>query len=311
MKIWAWIIGGIGVTAGAWWILKGRTPATATTPEAAYPEGVVPGVTPGYPVAPSADQLPPDPAKQAAPAMGETNAQATQPSAYQAPASSVGYGEPTTSTAPSSGTSNAVGAGTSSGPPASKVTTPLVKLIAPPPPQVFAPIVKAAPIPVAPIPVAPITATPIQVAPITVAPSVVALPGDITRTVQTAPISAKPLVLAFEPLAKPEPVKVAITTYKSPVTSVTNTVVAPIVKPAPIVMAPKAPSVAPIVIKPVSKPLAVVRPTNVRGIYAVGADFTEAEYHAMAAKAELESKRREWAANQMAERANVMNRIGR
>lgn len=302
MKIWAWIIGGIGVTAGAWWILKGRTPATATTSEAAYTEGVVPGVTPGYPVAPSADQLPPDPAKRAAPAMGETNAQATQPSAYQASASSVGYGEPTTSTSPSSGTSNAVGAGTSSGPSASKVTIPLVKPIAPPSsPRVIAPIVKVAPISVAPISVAPITA----------APSVVALPGDITRTVQTAPISAKPLVLAFEPLAKPEPVKVAVTTYKSPVTSVTNTVIAPIVKPTPIVMAPKAPSVAPIVIKPVSKPLMVMRPTNVRGIYAVGADFTEAEYHAMAAKAELESKRREWAANQMAERANVVNRVGR
>jgi hypothetical protein len=54
--------------------------------------------------------------------------------------------------------------------------------------------------------------------------------------------------------------------------------------------------------------LAVARLTNIRGVYAVGADFTEAEYHAMAVKAELESKRREWAANQMSEQTNAMAR---
>jgi hypothetical protein len=57
-----------------------------------------------------------------------------------------------------------------------------------------------------------------------------------------------------------------------------------------------------------ARPQAVVRPTNIRGVYAVGADFTEAEYHAMAVKAELESKRREWAANQMSEQTNAMAR---
>jgi hypothetical protein len=38
-----------------------------------------------------------------------------------------------------------------------------------------------------------------------------------------------------------------------------------------------------------------------RGVYAIGADLTEAEYLAAAAKARLETSRREWAANQLAE----------
>jgi hypothetical protein len=38
-----------------------------------------------------------------------------------------------------------------------------------------------------------------------------------------------------------------------------------------------------------------------RGVYAIGADLTEAEFLAMASKARLETVRREWAANQLAE----------
>jgi hypothetical protein len=100
-----------------------------------------------------------------------------------------------------------------------------------------------------------------------------------------------------------------VTTYRSPVTSATRTVVVPMVKaPSPTVVAPRPKSPTPTVVTPLTRPLAVVRPTNLRGVYAVGADFTEAEYHAMAVKAELESKRREWAANQMSEQTNAMVR---
>jgi hypothetical protein len=79
--------------------------------------------------------------------------------------------------------------------------------------------------------------------------------------------------------------------------------------PMPVVVTPmpKGPT-PPVVTKPLTKPLAVVRPTNLRGVYAVGADFTEAEYRAMGARAELETRRREWAANQMAENTLVNSR---
>ena len=109
------------------------------------------------------------------------------------------------------------------------------------------------------------------------------------------------------PVVAPQPTKVMVTTYRSPVTSATRTVVVPMSKaPMPVVVAPQPKSsTPPVVTKPLSRPLAVVRPTNIRGVYAVGADFTEAEYRAMGARAELETRRREWAANQMAENAVI------
>lgn len=55
MKIWPWILGTVGVGAGAWWLLKRNAMAEGWV---SYPEGVVPGVTPGYPLPPSTDELP-------------------------------------------------------------------------------------------------------------------------------------------------------------------------------------------------------------------------------------------------------------
>ena len=342
MKTWAWILGGVGVAAGAWWYFKGRSPETSATPESIYPEGVVPGVTPGYPIAPSVDELPPDPARQTAPAMGESYAPSTQQSAPQASTASTGYSEPATYTPSSSGAPYAVGAGTGTDTSSAKAPLFLVEPVAPkvvlpqlrpmvksPSPMVspkdllpqVKPLVRS-PMLVAPpkellpepkpivkylVPVAPpIVATPklVKVAPMVPPPAIA--PKPVKTTLVTPPIATMPQ------LVKAAPAKVLVTTYRSPVTSVTRTAIAPVLA-APQVVAPpkpKSPMLAPVV-RPLTRPLAVIRPTNVRGVYAVGADFTEAEYHAMAVKAELESKRREWAANQMSEQTNAMNRINR
>lgn len=316
MKTWAWILGGAGVAAGAWWYLKGRNPMTSATPESFYPEDVVPGVTPGYPIAPSADQLPLDTAQQMAPAMGESYAPTTQPSSSQASAVSAGYGEPATNTPSSSGASYAVGAGTGTSAPSPKKTFVLVKPItatkAVVVPQVR-PIVSA-PRPMV-TPIAPVVAQPpkaiLPQAPMTSLPSpMVSLPRPVAPT-PSPMVTPKPIVSSPRPVVAPQPTKVTVTTYRSPVTSSTRTVVAPIAVAPRVVAAPKPKSPAPPVVTPLTRPLAVVRPTNVRGVYAVGADFTEAEYHAMAVKAELESKRREWAANQMSEQTNAINRVNR
>ncbi len=124
-----------------------------------------------------------------------------------------------------------------------------------------------------------------------------------------APVAVAPVKVVTPavtiPVVKRESVPVMVTTYRSPVTSATRTVVVPMAKtPMPVVATPMVKSPTPtIVTTPLSRPVAVVRPTNLRGVYAVGADFTEAEYRAMGARAELETQRREWAANQMAENA--------
>lgn len=299
MKTWAWILGGAGVAAGAWWYLKGRNPVTSTTPESFYPEDVVPGVTPGYPIAPSADQLPPDTAQQKAPAMGEAYASTAQSSSSQASAVSAGYGEPTTNTPSSSGAPYAVGAGTGTSTPSKKTTFVLVKPISPTKAVV---VPQARPIVSAPRPmVAPI-------APVVVQPPKVVLPQAPMTSLPSPMVTPKPIVSSPRPVVAPQPTKVTVTTYRSPVTSSTRTVVAPVAVAPRVVAAPKPKSPVPPVVTPLTRPLAVVRPTNVRGVYAVGADFTEAEYHAMAVKAELESKRREWAANQMSEQTNAMAR---
>lgn len=111
----------------------------------------------------------------------------------------------------------------------------------------------------------------------------------------------------FVPLV-PRPAKVSVTTYRSPVTSSTRTVIAPAIPRAkvPVFRTVAAPTSKPST--PLTRPLAVVRPTSIAGVYAVGADFTEAEYRAMGARAEIESKRREWAASQMSEHIAALQR---
>ncbi len=301
MKTWAWILGGAGVAAGAWWYFKGRNPMTSATPESFYPEGVVPGVTPGYPIAPSADQLPPDTAQKTAPAMGESYAPATQSSSSQASAVSAYHGGSATNTPSSSGAPYAVGAGTGTTTTSPKTTFVLVKPIAPP----VATTSYVRPISSSPRP----AVTPS--APVVSQPPKVTLPGDIQATVTPLPrpmVTPKPIVSSPKPVIAPQPTKVMVTTYRSPVTSATRTVVAPVVAASRVVAPPRPKSPMPLATTPLTRPLAVVRPTNVRGVYAVGADFTEAEYRAMAVKAELESRRREWAANEMAEQTNALVR---
>lgn len=319
MKTWAWILGGIGVTAGAWWYLKKRSPETsASSSETIYPEGVIPGVTPGYPEAPSVDELPSDPAQHGAPTMGESYAPSTNQSASQASSVSAGYSGSSANASSSSGAAYAVGDGIATNPPSSTAPSFTVKPYSPPPvvrtPYVRPNLVKAQP---RPMPKA------VVVAP-TPQPQKVALPGDVqttaplpssmvslSRPVAPMPspvVTPKPIVSSPRPVVAPQPTKVTVTTYKSPVTSATRTVVAPAVVAPRVVAAPKPVSPAPLARTPLTRPIAVVRPTNVRGVYAVGADFTEAEYRAMAARAEHESRRREWAANQMAEQMNALTR---
>lgn len=387
MKTWAWILGGIGVTAGAWWYLKKRSPETsASSSETIYPEGVIPGVTPGYPEAPSVDELPSDPAQHGAPTMGESYAPSTNQSASQASSVSAGYSGSSANASSSSGAAYAVGDGIATNPRSSTAPLFTVKPYSPPPvvrtPYVRPHLVKAQPKPApkaivvapmmtpkpssmvvpkaapmtvdsmaaprsivsSPSPVmipAPVVASRPETAPVStptssyvtsllrpvaaptapIAPALqppkVVLPGDVQTTAPlpspmvslprpVAPmpspvVAPKPIVSSPRPVVAPQPTKVTVTTYKSPVTSATRTVVAPVVVAPRVVAAPKPVSPAPLARTPLTRPIAVVRPTNVRGVYAVGADFTEAEYRAMAARAEHESRRREWAANQMAE----------
>ncbi len=124
MKTWAWIVGGVGIAAGAWWYLKGRNSAM---PEASYPEGVVPGVTPGYPLAPSVDELPPDVAQKEVP-MGGSNAP-QQSSSQTSAVSPVAVASP----ASSSGATYAVGTGNGSTSPTS--TAPAATSLLRPSPQ--------------------------------------------------------------------------------------------------------------------------------------------------------------------------------
>jgi hypothetical protein len=310
MKTWAWIVGGVGVAAGAWWYLKGRNSATT---EMSYPEGVVPGVTPGYPAAPSVDELPPDTAQQMAPAMGENYAAPAQSSSSQASAVSTGYSEPSTNTPSSSGAPYAVDTGTGTTTPSPKAplfsiapssplvdTTSYVRPVRPSPKPSVALMLAPRPT-VAPRPMVAPQAMPTVSLPKTVIPSqpTVSLPSPV--------VAPRPIVSSPRPVVAPQPTKVMVTTYRSPVTSATRTVVVPVVAaPKPVVVAPMVKSPTPtIVTKPLTRPLAVARPTNLRGVYAVGADFTEAEYRAMGVRAELETRRREWAANQMAENAAI------
>ena len=60
---------------------------------------------------------------------------------------------------------------------------------------------------------------------------------------------------------------------------------------------------APIIARPKMTVFSAKSP--LRGVYAIGADLTEAQYKAMAARARVESKRREWAANQLADQIAV------
>jgi hypothetical protein len=45
--------------------------------------------------------------------------------------------------------------------------------------------------------------------------------------------------------------------------------------------------------------------TPLKGVYAIGADLTEAQYRALSARAAVEARRREWAANQLADRITL------
>ena len=302
MKTWAWIVGGVGVAAGAWWYLKGRNSATT---EMSYPEGVVPGVTPGYPIAPSVDELPPDTAQQEMPMGGSY---APQQSSSQASAVSP---VAVASSPSSSGAPYAVGTGNGPTTTASPTPTAVSRLLKRAPVRVKVALPR-------PMAVATPRATPaVMATPMaTPTPMAVITPMAATEPVAVftplAPVPAKPTVVSTPvvmaaPLVKRAPTQAVVTTYRSPVTSATRTVVVPVVatpKPVVVALQPKSPTPT-IVTTPLSKPLAVIRPTNLRGVYAVGADFTEAEYRAMGVRAELETRRREWAANQMAENTVV------
>ena len=104
---------------------------------------------------------------------------------------------------------------------------------------------------------------------------------------------------------KTDPPVVKVAVYKSPVTSSTRTVTA---SPKTVTAFTKAASVdqsgSPAKAATTVKAPAVALRASLqamRGVYAIGADLTEAEFLAAAAKARLEASRREWAANQLAE----------
>lgn len=230
MKTWAWVAGGLGLAAGAWYWLKRRESMPAS---AFYPEGVVPGETPGYPVAPSAEQLPPDVEGGFAPSMG-TASPTTGESYVSAPT----VGTPDQSVSQKSIASQSAGfaMGTHAGS-YGKGTT-----------------------------------------------------QSTSQGAQTT--SAKAASSSLSPFSK----KAVVTTYKSPITSATTVTARPVMSKPTTVSAPT-------VIKPLPpKPVPTVKSNLIRGMYAIGADHTEAEYKAMAARAALEAKRREWAASQLSER---------
>lgn len=221
MKTWAWIVGGLGAAAAGYWWWRKQQP-----PEYFYPEGVIPGVTPGYPIAPSADQLPPDTegAIMAAQSQAQEGSNASS-SAFLEPSSSAS----STKSSPSVATQSTLGKPSGGG---------------------------------------------------------------------SAGTSAK---------ASTSSVKTTVVAYQSPVTSKTKYVAVPVSVPAKTSLVQSSTNQVSFKV-PMSKPAVVLKPTPIRGVYAIGADHTEAEYRALAARAELESKRREWAANQMASQIAAIRR---
>lgn len=222
MKMWAWIVGGLGAAAGAWWFLAKREQPQVARP--VYPENITPGETPGYPLAPSADELPPDVEGGFMSSVGQQGesyvstpvvSTSQQPTSQESSASqSASFAMGTHSSSYGQGSTQSTSQGTA--------------------------------------------------------------PTSTTKTS-----------------------KVNVITYASPTTSKTSIITVPL--QMPVKSAPIKTSVQP-------KKSGVSVPLKpLRGVYAIGADHTEAEYKAMAARAELESKRREWAANQMAEKIAAIN----
>jgi hypothetical protein len=127
----------------------------------------------------------------------------------------------------------------------------------------------------------------------------------------TAPTTPKTSVFAAKVQA-PQKVVEAAQVQAAPVSVPSSEIGAPTSAPAPVQriaiqpIALKQVQTTPVKAQPLMKmSLAKGISTPLKGVYAIGADLTEAQYRALSARAAVEARRREWAANQLADRITL------
>lgn len=164
--------------------------------------------------------------------------------------------------------------------------------------------------PTGPAPRAPAqTQMPVSAQPRVSAPPVTA--ATISAPTMTAPTTPKTSMFAATVQA-PKKIVEAKQVQAAPVSVPSSEIGAPTSSPVPVQRMAVQPATlkkiqaAPVKTQPLMKmSLAKGISTPLKGVYAIGADLTEAQYRALSARAAVEAKRREWAANQLADRITL------